>query len=173
MGSVCDSIVRHAHCPVLVVRGGEGTWPPSRIVVGEDGSVGARQAAHLAASMGTTLRVEVILVRAHPVVLPMPEASRHSRSSAIGIPQDVRAYHEVSSMERTDQLRDELGYRPRFMVIGGEPASVLLEVAEGPTGSSLISVGRRGLRLLDRLRLGSVSTKLLRASTAPLLVSPP
>jgi nucleotide-binding universal stress UspA family protein len=64
MGSVCDSVVRHAHCPVLVVRGGEGTWPPSRIVVGEDGSVGARLAAHLAASMGSTLGVEVILVRA-------------------------------------------------------------------------------------------------------------
>ncbi len=76
-------------------------------------------------------------------------------------------------LERTDQLRDELEYRPRFIVIGGEPASVLLEVAEGPTGSSLISVGRRGLGFLDRLSLGSVSTKLLGAFTGPLLVSPP
>jgi nucleotide-binding universal stress UspA family protein len=173
MGSVSEGVVDLATCPVLVVRGGEGAWPPSRIVVGEDGSVGARQAAHLAVSMGSTLRVEVILVRAYPVVLPMPEASSLSQSSAIGIPQNVRAYHEISLMERTDQLGDELGYRPRFMVIEGEPASVLLEVAEGPTGSSLISVGRRGLGLLDRLRLGSVSTKLLRASTGPLLVSPP
>jgi hypothetical protein len=54
-------------------------------------------------------------------------------SSTIGTPQYIRAYHEVSLMERTDQFRDELGYRTRFMVIGGEPASVLLEVAEGYT----------------------------------------
>jgi nucleotide-binding universal stress UspA family protein len=76
-------------------------------------------------------------------------------------------------MERTDQLRDELEYRPRSMVIGGVPASVLLEVAEGFTGSSLISVGRRGLGFLACLRLGGVSTKLLRAFTGPLLVSFP
>ena len=75
MGSDSEGVIDLATCPVLVVRGGEGTWPPSRIVVGEDGSVGARQAAHLAVSMGSTLGVEVILVRAHPVVQPMPEAS--------------------------------------------------------------------------------------------------
>jgi nucleotide-binding universal stress UspA family protein len=76
-------------------------------------------------------------------------------------------------MERTDQCRDKSGYRPRLMVIGGEPASVLLEVAEGPTGSFLISVGSRGLGFLACLRLGGVSTKLLRAFTGPLLVSFP
>ena len=76
--------------------------------------------------------------------------SSFSQSSTIGTPQYIRAYHEISLMERTDQLRDELEYRPRFMVIGGVPASVLLEVAEGLTGSSLISVVRRGLGFLAR-----------------------
>ena len=74
MGIVSE-IVDLATCPVLAVRGGEVAWPPSRIMVGEDSSVGVREAAHLAASMESNLRVEVILVRAHPVVLPMPEAS--------------------------------------------------------------------------------------------------
>lgn len=74
MGIVSE-VVDLATSPVLAVRGGEGTWPPSRIVVGEDSSVGAREAAYLAASMESALRVEVILVRAHPVVLPTPEAS--------------------------------------------------------------------------------------------------
>ena len=101
----------------------------------------------------------------------LAKASSLPQSSAIGTPQHIRAYHEVSLMERTDQLGDELGYRPRFMVIGGEPASVLLEVAEGHTGSSLISVGRRGLGFLARWRIGGVSTKLLGAFTGPLLIS--
>jgi nucleotide-binding universal stress UspA family protein len=172
MGSVSEGVLDLATCPVLVLRGGEGIWPPNRIVVGEDGSVGAREAARLGVSMGIALGVEVLLVRAHPVVLPMAEASSLSQSSAICIPQDVRTHHEVSLMARAYQLQDELGYRPRLRVIEGEPTSVLLEVAEGHTGSSLISVGRRGLGLLDRLRLGSVSTKVLRTSTGPVLVCP-
>jgi len=60
MGIVSE-IVDLATCPVLAVRGGEVAWPPSRIVVGEDSSVGVREAAHLAASMESNLRVEVIL----------------------------------------------------------------------------------------------------------------
>ena len=75
MMGIVSEVVDLATCAVLAIRGGEGAWPPSRIVVGEDSSVGVREAAHLAASMESTLRVEVILVRAHPVVLPMPEAS--------------------------------------------------------------------------------------------------
>jgi nucleotide-binding universal stress UspA family protein len=96
-----------------------------------------------------------------------------SQASSVGIPQNVRGHHQVSLMERAYQLQEESGYRPRFRVIAGEPASVLLEVAEEHRGVSLISVGRRGLGFLDRLRLGSVSTKVLRASTGPVLISPP
>jgi nucleotide-binding universal stress UspA family protein len=171
MGSVSEGVLELATCPVLVVRGGEGAWPPNRIVVGEDGSVGARRAAHLAASIGRVLGAEVILVRAHPVVLPMAEASSLSQGSG-GIPQDLRTHHEMSLVARAYQLQNELGNRPRLRVIEGEPASVLLEMAEGHTGSSLVSVGRRGLGMIDRLRLGSVSTRVLRASTGPVLVCP-
>jgi nucleotide-binding universal stress UspA family protein len=123
--------------------------------------------------MGCIIDAEVILVRAHPVVRSIGQAAKHTQAASVGIPQHVRVHHEVSLMERAYQLQDELGNRPRFRVIDGEPASVLLEVAEGHRGSSLISVGRRGLGFLDRLRLGSVSTKVLRASTGPVLISPP
>jgi nucleotide-binding universal stress UspA family protein len=173
MGSVSEGVVDLASRPVLVVRGGGEAWPPARIVVGEDGSASAREAARLAVRMGRIIDAEVILVRAYPVVRPIGEAAMLSRASSLGIPQNVRDHHEVSLMERAYQLQDELGYRPRFRVIGGEPASVLLEVAEGHRGLTLISVGRRGLGFLDRLRLGSVSTKVLRASSGPVLISPP
>ncbi len=38
LGSVSEGIVRQAPCPVLVLRGGAGAWPPARVVVGDDGS---------------------------------------------------------------------------------------------------------------------------------------
>ncbi len=173
MGSVSEGVVDLVSRPVLVVRGGGEAWPPARIVVGEDGSAAAREAARLAVRMWCIIDAEVILVRAHPVVRPIDEAAMLSQASSVGIPQDIRSHHEVSLMERAYQLQEESGYRPRFRVIGGEPASVLLELAEEHRGSSLISVGRRGLGFLDRLRLGSVSTKVLRASTGPVLISPP
>jgi nucleotide-binding universal stress UspA family protein len=171
MGSVSEGVVDLASCPVLVVRGGDRAWPPARIVVGEDGSSSARKAAELAASLGRLFGAEVLLVRVHPVILPMTEASNLSQASA-GIPKDVRLYHELSLMEQARKLEDEVGLRPRFRVVEGEAASVLLAVAEERGQPALISVGRRGLGLVDRLRLGSVSTKVLRASTGPVLVCP-
>jgi nucleotide-binding universal stress UspA family protein len=43
LGADAEEIVRVANCPVLVVRGNSRSWPPVRIVVGDDG---ARDAAH-------------------------------------------------------------------------------------------------------------------------------
>ena len=44
LGSVSEGIVHNADCPVLVLRGGEGAWPPERVVFGDDGSEAARAA---------------------------------------------------------------------------------------------------------------------------------
>ena len=173
MGSVSEGVVDLAPRPVLVLRGRDAeAWPPARIVVGDDGSAGAREVAGLAAGIGRVFGAEVLLVRAIPLILPLTEASRLSRSP-VDTPEAVRAPHEVSLMERARRLQDVLGYRPSFRLIEGEPASVLLKAAEERGEPTLVSVGRRGLGLLDRLRLGSVSTKVLRASTGPVLVGFP
>ena len=170
-GSVCEGVVFLAGCPVLVVRGGGGSWPPARIIVGEDGSAGAREAGRIAAGVGRALGAELLLVRAQPVFLPPTEARGHARRP-VGMPESIRAHHEASLAGRANQLRDVLGRAPRFRLTEGEPASVLLGVADGREGSSLLCVGRRGLGRLERLRLGSVSTKVLRASAGPVLFSP-
>jgi nucleotide-binding universal stress UspA family protein len=171
MGSVSEGVVDLASCPVLVVRGDDGAWPPARIVVGQDGSSSARKAAELAASMGRLFGAEVLLVKAHPMILPVTEAFKLSQAS-VSKPADVRVYDELALMELARKLEDEVGLMSRFRVVEGEAASVLLAVAEEREQPALISVGRRGLGLLDRLRLGSVSTKVLRASTGPVLVCP-
>ena len=53
-----------ASCPILVMRGGERAWPPTRIVVGTDLSEEAKKAAELAMSFGGSLGAEVLLVLA-------------------------------------------------------------------------------------------------------------
>jgi nucleotide-binding universal stress UspA family protein len=64
VGSVSEGVVILAPCPVLVVRGGEGAWPPSRVVVGDDTSPEAKMAGELAASIGGLFGARVLLVGA-------------------------------------------------------------------------------------------------------------
>src|SRR5215204_4037740 len=60
MGSVSDSVVRHAHCPVLVVRWKPVVFP-AKILVATDGSeeaaLAAKSAVDLAGRIGSELHV--------------------------------------------------------------------------------------------------------------------
>ena len=66
LGSVSDGVVQHSGVPVLVVHG--TNWPPSRVVVGGDGSDGsdgsdeARAAADFGADIAEVVGVPVTLV---------------------------------------------------------------------------------------------------------------
>ena len=52
----------------------------------------------------------------------------------------------------------------------GDPAAVILKEAQGE--NVLVAVGSRGLGPIRRMRLGSISTKVLRAAKGPVLVYP-
>jgi nucleotide-binding universal stress UspA family protein len=81
MGSVAGSIVRHAPCSVLVVRGdgrGDERPLPGRILVPVDGSQGAkaaaRSAAEIAAATGSQLHLHHVVPREGVLPVPGPEA---------------------------------------------------------------------------------------------------
>lgn len=167
-GSISEGVVALAACPVLVVRSGSGKWPPSRIVVGDDSSASARRAGELAMNLGEIFGAEVLLVRACPVVMTVSEAVRLSRGRE---PEDLLRCHEFLLWCRAKRLEEKLGCRPRIRVREGEAASIILDAA-GEREPSLIAVGRRGLGTIDRLRIGSVSTRVLRAARGPVLVCP-
>jgi nucleotide-binding universal stress UspA family protein len=54
----------------------------------------------------------------------------------------------------------------------GAPAATIVRTAE-TDGSDLIVVGARGLGMLERVALGSVSESVLRHATCPVLVVRP
>lgn len=172
MGSVSEGVLGLARCPVLVARGGERAWPPARVVVGDDGSGGARSAARLGSGIGKVFGAQVALLRARPVVVPMAEAPRLSRTLP-GAPELARIHHGLALSELAWSLEREVGHRPRIHLADGEASLAILEAADQGPKPALIAVGRRGLGGLDRLRLGSVSTRTLRAATCPVLVCPP
>ena len=173
MGSVSEAVIDLATCPVLVLRGGEGAWPPSGVVVGDDSSPGAKGAGDLAASIAGIVGASVLLVRAVPMVRDVSEAARFVEDAAALPHQATLGRHELFLAARARRLEEASGLRPRVRVRGGEAASsLILEAAEEGEGPPLIAVGRRGLGPLERLRLGSVSTKVLRAAMGPVLVIP-
>ena len=156
LGSHSEDIVHHAHHPVLVVPSGEHVWPPTRIVAGDDFSEDSRKAATLAASLGRLFDAQMLLLHAVP---QPPQASGEAA--------------EASLEGRAGELEDILQQRPRTKVAAGDPAEVLIEAAQEGEGPTLMAVGSRGLGPVGRLRLGSVSTRVVRAGPGAVLVYPP
>jgi nucleotide-binding universal stress UspA family protein len=170
LGSVSEGVVHHATRPVLVLRGGQDSWPPERIVIGDDGSGAAKRAGELAASVGDLFGRRAVLVRAYP---ELPETNQVGRALDPRAVDDAMHRAEQDLHERAEELGRLVGSRPRIEIAAGDAAVALLgEAGEGDGRRALIAVGSRGLGLARRLRLGSVSTKVLRAAGGPVLVYP-
>jgi nucleotide-binding universal stress UspA family protein len=168
LGSVSEGVVDLAPCPVLVFRGEEGAWPPSRLVVGDDGSEEARRAGELAAGMGRLFGARALLVRVYPSI-PVFKARRivHVRAS-----REILREGERALERRAAELESVLGTRPETRVATGDAAAVIQEVAEGGGEPTLVAVGRRGLETVRYSTLGGVAADILRAVTGPVLIVP-
>ena len=168
LGSVSEGIVHHSRRPVLVMRGGQDAWPPSRVIVGDDASEDAREAGKLAASIGELSGATALLVRAYP---RLPETDPEGRELDPRMVEDALRREQRALEARAADIEDASGIRPRAQIAVGDPAVSLIEAAEEAAPQrALIAVGSRGLDAMQRLRLGSVSTKVLRASRGPVLV---
>ena len=81
---------------------------------------------------------------------------------------------EKALLERSRKLESRLGSRPKARLVVGDAAASLLEAAEEDAPErTLLAVGSRDLGVIGRMRLGSVSTKVVHAAEGPVLVHPP
>jgi nucleotide-binding universal stress UspA family protein len=169
-GSVSEGVVHRASCPVLVVRGGEQAWPPSRIVVGDDGSPAAMEAGGLAMELADAFGTEVTFVRAyrHPAE---PVGGRSARQR---LELDEARLQDLQVLDaRPERLEAPTWCRPETKLAEGEPALAVLSVArQKKSQPTLLAVGSRGLGAPKRMILGSVSTRVLRESEGPVLIAP-
>lgn len=169
-GSVSEGLVHRASCPVLIVRGGEGAWPPARVVVGDDGSEAARRADVFAAEIASLCGADVVLVRAYEN--PLKQVGGWST-------QDRHELHEVLRRrredleERAEQLAALTQGRIGIRLTETKLAPAMSLVAGNrDREQTLFAVGSRGSCTLDRVPEGSVSTKVLRTAHGPVLVVP-
>jgi nucleotide-binding universal stress UspA family protein len=167
LGSVSEGVVHYSTHPVLIARGGREAWPPERVVIGDDDSETARRTGELATEIGGPFGASGVLVRAYP---EMPEIDTEGRSFDPRLVDDALRRGEKDLLERAYGLERALGSRLRVQIAVGDPAATILREAEG--ARVLVAVGSRGLGPVRRTRLGSVSTKVLRAAKGPVLVYP-
>jgi nucleotide-binding universal stress UspA family protein len=171
LGSVSEAVIHHSDWPVLVLRGGEDAWPPERVIFGDDGSEAARAAGDLGASLCGHHGAQALMLRAYP---RLPEVDHAGRGFDPRIVDDELRRAEKALLERSRELESRLGSLPKTRLVVGDTAASLLEAAEEDAPErTLLAVGSRDLGVIGRIRLGSVSTKVVHAAKGPVLVHPP
>jgi nucleotide-binding universal stress UspA family protein len=171
LGSVSEAVIHHSRWPVLMLRGGENAWPPERVIFGDDGSEAARAAGDLGATLCGHHGARALVLHAYP---RLPEMDAEGRRSNPRIVDDELRRAEKALLERSRELESLLGSRPKIRLVVGDAAASLLEAAEEDApGRTLLAVGSRNLGAIRRMRLGSVSTKVVHAAKGPVLVHLP
>jgi nucleotide-binding universal stress UspA family protein len=172
LGSVSDAVIHSVHCPTLLVRGSAASWPPAQIIVGNDGSADGTRAVELASALGQRYGATLTLARAVPEPPEVRWYDEGQRATIEKLQGDIVARARDALTTEAGRLASEMGTTPEIVVAAGDPAAILLESTEAQTLPTLLAVGCRGLGRLDRLRLGSVSTKVLHAAHGPVFVVP-
>jgi nucleotide-binding universal stress UspA family protein len=169
LGSVSDSVVRHAKTSVLVVRG-EADQLSGRVLLAIDGSkeshLATRAAAEVAAA-GSELHVLSVLETAQLLpYMPYPgfeawetsgtaeEAEQHARRLLSRVSERIGA--EGSTVEESH-------------LAVGKPDKEIVGLA-GELDAELVVLGSRGLGAVGRVLLGSVSDSVVRHALSSVLV---
>jgi nucleotide-binding universal stress UspA family protein len=161
MGSVSDSVVRHAPCPTLVVREEPLTFP-TKVLLATDGSEEARLAASTAADLagGTDSELHVVTVGPFiPTVLAATEEepARMAREARRALDEQVGLIEAAGGNVAEAHLR-----------LGG-PAEEIVALAED-VGAGLIAMGSRGRGGIRRALMGSVSERVVRHAHCPVMI---
>lgn len=176
LGSVADQLIRMTDAPILLLRpdGGHSILPDLRRVLAPlDGSPSAEGILPLAVHMADALGAELTLLRVAPV------AEQVARTSS-GLPASQQGDGFEPSLEAAQGYLDGVlrqlpsrAHPVRAQVtMSGHVAGSILEAARAVPGT-LIAMCTHARQGLERLMLGSVADKVLRASDVPLLLCKP
>jgi nucleotide-binding universal stress UspA family protein len=170
MGSVSDSVVRHAHCPVLVVRGDErgANVLPGRILLALDGSEESLRAARTAVDLAERMDSELHVVHVEDVA-PVYHPERHGYLAHY---EELQEEAQGLLDEQVNEVQSAGGTIANTHLRMGRPDEEIVVLSE-EIGVGLIVTGSRGLGRIRRALIGSVSDSVVRHAHCPVLVVRP
>jgi nucleotide-binding universal stress UspA family protein len=135
-----------------------------RILVALDGSQGSRKALRFALKLAKDSGYSISLLHVVPKLPTTKEEVIRLIKEEIGSPEEAGERY----LEEAKQIAEEEGVQVREVILKeGNPVE---EILKAEKGYDLVVVGSRGMGKVDRLLLGSVSSKLVVASSKPVLV---
>jgi nucleotide-binding universal stress UspA family protein len=161
LGSVAETVLRNASCPVLTVRAAKAaqsaikTLPVnmSRLLVATDFSPVSEAAFRFAVLLAKRLHAHIALVH-------VSESSGPSRHASV---QAEARFRKAISASRAEHIVSDR------IVLHGKPVEGILDQAER-MHADLIVLGTHGRRNVKLMMLGSVSEVVVRKARCPVLV---
>ena len=175
VGSLTETLVRHAPCPVLAVHSPQEEVPfePRRILAASDLSEGADAGLRYAGSLAGAFDADLEVV--HVFRDPIPFGGLLDVPPLLSAdPERLAELRERFTAELARQVeRLELPVAVRCTVVDdSQPARAIADLARHGD-FDLVVVSSHGRRGLENLVLGSVTERLVRISEVPVLVVRP
>jgi len=180
LGSVADSVARHATVPTLLIRPREETaaelsFRPfvHKIVIPLDGSDLAERIIAPATKLGRAVGAEYALVLVLDAVEDIEKLAQMKIKEPGGwfpeaTEEKARIYLEkVAQRMRSESLKVEVK-----LIRHGSAATAILDYAHSH-GNPLIAVATHGRSGIKRMFFGSVADKIVRGANSPVLVFHP
>jgi nucleotide-binding universal stress UspA family protein len=167
MGSVSDAVVRHAHCPVMVVRDDErqGDYLSGTILLAVDGSREASAAADMAVELADRMGSELHVVHVGEVK-PVYHPERHGYLARY---EELQEGTQRLLEEQIEQIDAAGGKVSGTHLEMGRPDEEIVVLAE-EIRAGLIVTGSRGLGGIRRALMGSVSDSVVKHAHCPVMV---
>jgi nucleotide-binding universal stress UspA family protein len=165
MGSVSDAVVRHARCPVLVVRWKPVVFP-AKILLATDGSEEANVATRIVTALGERTGSEVHVV--HVGEIPFTHYPDRFGYRPPLYEEDEREARELLEAQ-IEKMKGAGAIVAQAHLRLGRADEEIVVLAE-ELGVDLIAMGSRGLGRISRALIGSVSDSAVRNAHCPVLV---
>jgi nucleotide-binding universal stress UspA family protein len=130
-----------------------------KIVVGYDGSDHARRALERAADLASPGDEVLVVGSVEPKLEPISTDGAHQDPS--------ESEHRRQNLEEANAFLAERGIEAEAVEAYGDPGSAIVDAAND---ADLVVVGSRGRNTLERLLLGSVSSKVVHRAKSDVLV---
>jgi nucleotide-binding universal stress UspA family protein len=166
LGSVSSSVVRHANCPVAVIRDEDPLMPDPQhapVLVGIDGSPASELATEIAFDEASRRGVDLIVLHAWS---DMPILELPGLEFSALLSEEERSLSE-SLAGRRERYPDVTVH---LVIACDQPAREIIEKSES---AQLVVVGSHGRGGLSRMMLGSVSNTVVHAVRMPVIVARP